>query len=97
MSEVLIVPELERAKFWGGSGSRRTKTGVQSLSQTDLRRNPDVLGDHVAQSIDRELRGLRRAGHRLEKAAKEWIEAHAIYAAALDELKRKTTPKKQPK
>jgi hypothetical protein len=49
----------------------------------------------VAQSIDRELRGLRRAGHRLEKAAKEWVEAHGIYVAALNELKRKTAPKKK--
>jgi hypothetical protein len=49
----------------------------------------------MAQSIDRELRGLRRAGHRLEKAAKEWIDAHAIYVAAMDELKRKTAPKKR--
>jgi hypothetical protein len=56
-----------------------------------------VIGGHVAQSIDRELRGLRRAGHRLERAAKEWVEAHAMYVAALNELKRKTGPKKPEK
>jgi hypothetical protein len=47
----------------------------------------------VSLSIDRELRGLRRAGQRLEKAAKEWGEAHRLYVLALNELQRKTTPK----
>ena len=49
----------------------------------------------MAQSIDRELRGLRRAGQRLEKAAKEWGEAYRLYVLALNELQRKTTPKKR--
>ena len=48
----------------------------------------------MAESIDRELRGLRRAGQRLEKAAKEWGEAHRLYVSALNELKLKTEPKK---
>jgi len=50
---------------------------------------------YVAVSIDRELRGLRRAGQRLEKAAKEWGEAHRLYVLALNELQRKTAPKNQ--
>jgi len=49
----------------------------------------------VAESIDRELRGLRRAGQRLEKAAKEWGDAHRLYVSALNELKLKTEPKKK--
>ena len=48
----------------------------------------------MAESIDRELRGLRRAGQRLEKAAKELGDAHRLYVSALNELQRKTAPKK---
>jgi hypothetical protein len=48
----------------------------------------------VAQ-IDRELRGLQRAGQRLENASKEWAEAYRLYSAALTELDRKTAAKKR--
>jgi hypothetical protein len=50
----------------------------------------------LAQSIDRELRGLRQAGHRLEKAAKEWGEAHKVYVAALHDLLLNAPKKKRP-
>jgi hypothetical protein len=54
------------------------------------------MGGPVAQSIDRELRGLRRAGRRLEKATKEWGEAHRLYVVALNELNLRTNPQKRP-
>jgi hypothetical protein len=71
------------------------KKGVQSLSQTVIKGKSGEMGGHLAQSIDRELRGLRRAGRRLEKATKEWGEAHRLYAAALNELTQRTNPQKR--
>jgi exonuclease VII small subunit len=50
----------------------------------------------VAQSLDRELRGLQRAGQRLENASKEWEQAYRLYVAALDKLNRKAAAKNRP-
>jgi hypothetical protein len=49
----------------------------------------------MAQPIDRELRGLQRASHRLENATKEWEEAYRLYAEALIELDRKVAARKR--
>jgi exonuclease VII small subunit len=48
----------------------------------------------MAQPMEREVRRLQRAAKRLEIATKEWEEAYRMYAAALNELHRKTALKK---